>query len=158
MVAGHLPQHFLLGFADQISKRHIVPTLAFHLLELISGLRERILASIERNPSVFDKQLEHQMGILLIAPIRELCPTENTSEWPKAILVDGADECSAGEGREYKTDDERQESKEANHREVLSALVKLADDSIFSFRIVINRRVLLLSSARNIRTCPRVLR
>ncbi|TEB40236.1 hypothetical protein FA13DRAFT_60139 [Coprinellus micaceus] len=125
---------------DRHSKRFIVPTLAFHLLELIPGLRELILASIERNPSVFDKQLEHQVEILILRPIRELCKTADASEWPRAMLVDGVDECTADEGREYETEYERQESKEANHREVLSALVKLASNPTFSFRIVIASR------------------
>ncbi|TEB40230.1 hypothetical protein FA13DRAFT_1680241 [Coprinellus micaceus] len=125
---------------DRCSKLCIIPTLAFHLLELIPDLRELILASIEKNPSVFDKQLEHQVEILILGPIRQLCMTADASEWPKAVLVDGVDECAADDGREYMAKYERQESKESNHREVLAALVKLANDTAFPFRIVIASR------------------
>ncbi|TEB40223.1 hypothetical protein FA13DRAFT_1587010, partial [Coprinellus micaceus] len=81
---------------DRCSKRYIIPTIAYHLLQLnIPGLREAILVSIEAHPSVFDKRLDQQVEILILAPIREVRKTVATSSWPKAILVDGIDECAA---------------------------------------------------------------
>ncbi|TEB40221.1 hypothetical protein FA13DRAFT_1784811 [Coprinellus micaceus] len=127
--------------SDRCSKRYLVPTLASHLLELnIPNLPAAILTSIAANPSVFDKRLDHQTEILILAPIREVCKTADLSKWPKVVLVDGVDECAADEAREYKTKHERQESKEANHREVLSSLVELTNDPSFPFRIVIASR------------------
>ncbi|TEB20923.1 hypothetical protein FA13DRAFT_1742539 [Coprinellus micaceus] len=125
---------------DRCSKRYLIPTLAFHLLELIPGLRALILTSIKNNPSVFDKQLEHQVEILILGPIRELCKTADASEWPKAVLVDGVDECASDEGQEYRTERDRWKSKEGNQREVLAALIRAAADPSFPFRLIIASR------------------
>ncbi|TEB40226.1 hypothetical protein FA13DRAFT_1704278 [Coprinellus micaceus] len=126
---------------DRCSKRYIIPTLAYHLLQLnIPGLRAAILASIDAHPSVFDKRLDQQVEILILAPIRGVLKTANVSGWPKAILVDGVDECDADEGRTFETEQDRQRSKEDNHREVLSALVQANSDPSFPFHIIIASR------------------
>ncbi|TEB20919.1 hypothetical protein FA13DRAFT_1779604 [Coprinellus micaceus] len=126
---------------DRCSKRYIIPTLAYHLLQLnIPGLRAAILASIDAHPSVFDKRLDQQVEILILAPIRGVLKTANVSGWPKAILVDGVDECDADEGRTFETEQDRQRSKEDNHREVLSALVQANSDPSFPFHVIIASR------------------
>ncbi|TEB20941.1 hypothetical protein FA13DRAFT_1800533 [Coprinellus micaceus] len=103
---------------DRCSKRYLIPTLAFHLLELnIPHLPAAILAAVAANPSTVD-----------------------ASKWPKVVLVNGVDECAADENWEYRTKHEHQELKEANYREVLSSLVKLTNDPSFPFRIIIASR------------------
>jgi hypothetical protein len=126
---------------DCCSKRYLIPTLAFHLLELnIPHLPAAILAAVAANPSVFDKRLDHQIEVLILDPIREVRKTVDALKWPKVVLVDGVNECAADENREYRTKHERQESKEANYREVLSSLVKLTNDPSFPFHIIIASR------------------
>ncbi|TEB40263.1 hypothetical protein FA13DRAFT_1586345, partial [Coprinellus micaceus] len=99
-VRGWLAGSFFISVSmtkvDRCSKQYLMPTLAYHLLQLnVAGLRAAILASIEAHPSVFDKRLDQQVAILILAPIREVLKTAATSTWPKAILVDGVDECAA---------------------------------------------------------------
>ncbi|TEB40238.1 hypothetical protein FA13DRAFT_1724461 [Coprinellus micaceus] len=126
---------------DRCSKRYIIPTLAYHLFQLdIPGLPSAILAAIASNPSVFDKHLNQQVEILILAPIRKVLENTDASSWPKAILVDGVDECAADEGREFETEQDYQRSQEANHREVLSALFQASSDPSFPFHVIIASR------------------
>lgn len=127
--------------ADRASKMYLIPTLAFHLLQLdIPALREAILESIEAHPSVFDKRLDQQVKILLLEPIRKLRQAGNALILPKVIVVDGVDECASDDGRTYEDEDERQRSRDDNHCEVLSALLYASDDKYFPFLILIASR------------------
>ncbi|TEB20934.1 hypothetical protein FA13DRAFT_173862 [Coprinellus micaceus] len=142
---GWLAGSFFISVAamkvDRCSKRYIIPTLAYHLLQLnIPGLRAAILASIEAHPSVLDKRLDQQVEILILAPIREVRKRTDPSSWPKVVLVDGVDECAADEGRSFETEQDRQRSKEDNHREVLSSLVQATSDPSFPFHIIVTSR------------------
>ncbi|TEB40235.1 hypothetical protein FA13DRAFT_1724456 [Coprinellus micaceus] len=126
---------------DHSSKRYLIPTLAYHLFQLdIPGLPAAILSAIASNPSVFDKRLDQQVEILILAPIRKVRENADASSWPKAILVDGVDECDADEGRKFETEQDRQRSKEYNHQEVLSALLQAHSDPSFPFHIIIASR------------------
>ncbi|TEB40218.1 hypothetical protein FA13DRAFT_1808459 [Coprinellus micaceus] len=126
---------------DRCSKQYLIPTLAYHLFQLdIPGLPTAILASIAANPSVFDKRLDQQVELLILTPIRKVRETPDESSWPRAILVDGVDECSADDGREFETESDRRRSKEDNQREVLSALIRAVDDPSFPFYFIIASR------------------
>ncbi|TEB20944.1 hypothetical protein FA13DRAFT_1717400 [Coprinellus micaceus] len=137
-VQGKMLTHIEYG---KTKVRYFIPTLAYHLLQLnIPGLRMAIIASIEAHPSVFDKRLDQQVEILILAPIRKLHETTDTTTWLKAIIIDGVDECGPDKEREYETENERQISRENNQREVLSALVQATNDPSFPFRIVVASR------------------
>ncbi|TEB40225.1 hypothetical protein FA13DRAFT_1784816 [Coprinellus micaceus] len=126
---------------DRCSKRYLIPTLAYHLFQPnIPRLPAAILSAIASNPSVFDKRLDQQVEILILGPIRKVRKNADVSGWPKAILVDGVDECVADEERHFETDQDRQKSREDNHREVLSALIQANSDPSFPFRIIIASR------------------
>lgn len=135
---------FLSSFAgkpDRCSKEYIVPTLAYQFLHtIIPGLREEILLSIDANPSVFDKRMDQQIDILVLGPLRKVGQALGLSGWPKAIVIDGVDECSADNGREFETEQGRRRSRDDNHREILSTLIRASNDPSFPFRLIITSR------------------
>jgi hypothetical protein len=103
----------------------------------IPGLRAEILASIEANPSVFDKRLEHQVDVLILGPLQKVC--HDPESWHKVIVVDGVDECDTDQ-RHFETEYERQRSRGDNHQEILSALIRASNCASFPFRIVVASR------------------
>ncbi|KAJ3539453.1 hypothetical protein NMY22_g4730 [Coprinellus aureogranulatus] len=139
------------GQPDRYSKECLFPTLAYHLIQLnIPGLREEVLSAIDTFPSVFDKRLDDQLRILILEPLRNVDQAVIKSSTFKTIIIDGVDECK--EDRR-KTDDtergpqeagnaerDRRMSKEENHREIISTLVRASNDPSFPFRIIIASR------------------
>ncbi|KAJ3508266.1 hypothetical protein NMY22_g16669 [Coprinellus aureogranulatus] len=139
------------GQPDRYSKEYLFPTLAYHLIQLnIPGLREEILSAINTFPSVFDKRLDEQLRILILEPLRKVDQTAIKASTFKTIIIDGVDECK--EDRR-KTDDteqgpqeagnaerDRRMSKEDNHREIISTLVRASNDPSFPFRVIIASR------------------
>ena len=128
---------------DRRSHMCLVPTLAYHLVHhtSIPGLRNNILESIAGNPSVFEKCLEQQFEILILRPLRQVGELSSSSEtWPKIIIIDGVDECDADLQKNFETKQERQQSRESNHQEIISALAQASADPAFPFRIIIASR------------------
>ncbi|KAJ3504649.1 hypothetical protein NMY22_g17850 [Coprinellus aureogranulatus] len=138
------------GQPDRYSKEYLIPTLAYHLLQLgIPDLRENILSAIDACPSVFDKRLNEQLRILILEPLRKVDHAAIQSSTFKTIIVDGVDECkedrqkpddnSGTEPDQRKAQDHRM-SKEENHREIISTLVHASNNSSLPFRIIIVSR------------------
>lgn len=129
------------GGVDRRSKRYLIPTLAYHLLQQksIPGLKEAILASIAENPSVFERRLDKQLDILILEPLRTL-GIVNRSAWPKVIIIDGLDECNQSFDKKFETDHDRQVAREEDHREILSALWRASREWHFPFRILLASR------------------
>ncbi|KAJ2922532.1 hypothetical protein H1R20_g14563, partial [Candolleomyces eurysporus] len=118
--------HFFSSFsgsANRRSKRFLVPTLAYQLVQhkALPQVAERILLAVEQNPAVFDQMLE-------------------PPEWPSAILIDGLDECEADQYHDTARSNAPLRSKEDDQTEILSVLKKAAKDPAFPFRIVIASR------------------
>ncbi|KAJ3501915.1 hypothetical protein NMY22_g18760 [Coprinellus aureogranulatus] len=139
------------GQPDRYSKEYLFPTLAYHLIQLnIPGLREEVLSAIDTFPSVFDKRLDEQLRILILEPLRKVDQTAIKSSTFKTIIIDGVDECK--EDRRKADDPEQggqkaggaervhRMSKDDNHREIISGLVRATNDSSFPFRVIIASR------------------
>ncbi|KAJ2927077.1 hypothetical protein H1R20_g10006, partial [Candolleomyces eurysporus] len=131
------------GPANRRSKRCLVATLAYQLVQhgALRDVGERILSCVERNPAIFERQLEVQLDQLLLQPLRDSRSNGDTSSWPKVIVLDGLDECEA----EQYDDTARSprvaaRTKEADQTEILSSLLKAANDPSFPFRIIITSR------------------
>ncbi|KAJ3519531.1 hypothetical protein NMY22_g13155 [Coprinellus aureogranulatus] len=125
------------GQPDRYSKEYLFPTLAYHFIHLnIPGLREEILSAIDTCPSVFDKRLDDQLRILILEPLRKVDHAVVQSSF-KTIIVDGVDECKR---KARNTWQDHRMSKEDNHREIISSLVRASRDPSFPFRIIIVSR------------------
>lgn len=130
------------GGVDRRSKRYVIPTLAYHLLQqkAIVGLKDAILTAISENPSVFERRLATQLDVLILEPLRKLGVTARIPEWPKIIVVDGLDECGPSPESKFNTNHERQLAREGDHQEILSTLWRASRDPCFPFRILLASR------------------
>ncbi|KAJ3545784.1 hypothetical protein NMY22_g2297 [Coprinellus aureogranulatus] len=77
------------------SSQSVVATLAYQFTEhpQLAGLKDAILSLISSNPTIFEKNLQAQLGILLLQPLRTLLENRDASLWPKVVIIDGLDEC-----------------------------------------------------------------
>ncbi|KAJ2929863.1 hypothetical protein H1R20_g7229, partial [Candolleomyces eurysporus] len=131
------------GTVDRRTKRCFVATLAYQLVQhdALRDVGERILSRVERNPAIFERQLEVQLDQLLLQPLRESMKAPDSSTWPKVIVVDGLDECEAEQyGDAPLSPQAAALAKEADQTEILRALLKAANDPSFPFRIIIASR------------------
>ncbi|KAJ3522279.1 hypothetical protein NMY22_g11960 [Coprinellus aureogranulatus] len=115
---------FVPSSPDRRSKACLIPTLAYHLMHYttIPRLRDRILAAVEHNPFVFDKNLDQQLDILILQPLGRV--------GYRAKSRNGT----------FNTEQERRRSRENNHKEILAVLARASQDPSFPFRIVIASR------------------
>ncbi|KAJ2932112.1 hypothetical protein H1R20_g4989, partial [Candolleomyces eurysporus] len=135
--------HFFSSFsgsANRRSKRFLVPTLAYQLVQhkAMTQVADQILSAIEHNPAVFDQKLEVQLDQLILEPLRAC--QEGRSAWPKVIIIDGLDECEAVQYHDEAQSNTPRRSREDDQIEILSVLKKAASDLDFPFRIVIASR------------------
>ncbi|KAJ3520296.1 hypothetical protein NMY22_g12819 [Coprinellus aureogranulatus] len=129
------------GQPDRYLKEYLFPTLAYHFIHLnIPRLREEILSAIDACPSVFDKRLDEQLRILILEPLRKIDQAAIKASTFKTIVVDGVDECKGDQRKAVDTEQGRRMSKEENHREIISCLVRASNDPSFPFRIIIVSR------------------
>ncbi|KAJ2913624.1 hypothetical protein MD484_g6787, partial [Candolleomyces efflorescens] len=137
--------HFFSSFsgsANRRSKRFLIPTLAYQLVQhqAMPQVAKRILSAVERNPAVFEQNLEVQLEQLILAPLRAARKHPERSDWPKVILIDGLDECEADQYHDSTQNNAPRRSKEDDQTEILHVLKKAASDPNFPFRIVIASR------------------
>ncbi|KAJ2929487.1 hypothetical protein H1R20_g7608, partial [Candolleomyces eurysporus] len=130
------------GSADRRSKRCFVPTLAYQLVQhdAMYQVAEQILSTVERNPAIFEQRLDVQLDQLILKPLRACRDRPRLLDWPKAVLVDGLDECEAHQYHNTARSNANPRSKEEDQTEILSILKKAASDPDFPFRIVIASR------------------
>jgi len=83
---------------DALRSSHtaLVATLIHQALTAVPALRPLVAAAMQRDPSILEKNLEHQLFSLLIEPLNELIsrPSFDHAYLPSLILIDGLDECS----------------------------------------------------------------
>jgi hypothetical protein len=75
--------------------KYLIATIAYQIAVNIPGTREKIVATIERDPLILTRSLESQVTALIVEPLCE--PLEeayfNTPTARRLIIVDGLDEC-----------------------------------------------------------------
>lgn len=129
--------------ANRRSKRCLVATLAYQLIQhpSLQGVGKRVLSAIMHDPAIFKRRLEDQLEGLILGPLRDvqLEGHYDPFTWPKAIVIDGLDECEVEEYLD-RTPSDVQRSKEDDHSEILSLLLQAAQDPSFPFRIVLASR------------------
>ncbi|KAF6758673.1 hypothetical protein DFP72DRAFT_178829 [Ephemerocybe angulata] len=142
-VVGYLGPTFFFSKLDLksfCSSKYLVATLAYELTQHkgFDPVRPYILSAIK--PSVFTKSLDRQIEDLILKPLRRVPIMDPIrASWPKAIVIDGLDECDVWTpptpglvGFHRSKDDE--------HLEILEGLAMAARDPAFPFRIFIASR------------------
>lgn len=123
-------------------KQFFIPTLAYQLAQhptLRGFLRLPILGAVHNHPELSETNLSSQAEILLLGPIRQVLEEVDPADWPKAIVVDGIDECRVEHDLAVTTSG-RKRTNGDEQLEVLRVLSKLALDPSFPFRILIASR------------------
>ncbi|TEB21442.1 hypothetical protein FA13DRAFT_1799812 [Coprinellus micaceus] len=132
------------GSAYRQSNVRLIPTLAYQLLQhrrAIKGIDRKIIASVEQDPLVFEKQLDDQFKALILEPLSDIVQEGigETSRWPKVVVIDGLDECIA-DGGEVSSKGGLRGLTEAGHEETLSLLFAAATHPSFPFRVIVASR------------------
>ncbi|KAJ2928566.1 hypothetical protein H1R20_g8512, partial [Candolleomyces eurysporus] len=101
----------------------LVATLAHQFCSAIPGFREAVLRSIALDLSIFSKSLLVQLQRLIFDPLEDIGESQ---EWiqPKAVIVDGLDECRDT----------------AQRKQVIRVLHALTQHSTFPFCVVVSSR------------------
>ncbi|KAF8989773.1 hypothetical protein BDQ17DRAFT_1434203 [Cyathus striatus] len=73
------------------NKDGLVATIAFQLCISVPVVKEHIIRSIEKNPTVFKSTILTQMQTLVMGPLSNMKPEDATA--PRLIIIDGLDEC-----------------------------------------------------------------
>jgi hypothetical protein len=135
---------FFASWSASIGRRRktaFVTTIARQLAEHRDDLKEAVSNAIEKNPSVFEKNLHVQLEILVLAPLRGVALQPDRPRLRGAIIIDGVDECEA----EQYHDESRENSpllrtNEQDQLEILQVLQAASSDPSFPFRILIASR------------------
>ncbi|TEB31359.1 hypothetical protein FA13DRAFT_1732803 [Coprinellus micaceus] len=125
------------------SKGCLISTLAYCFLQhdSLQALRGPMLSGIERDPTIFRKRLRDQCRALLLKPFHDVCGQLDGLAIPKVIIIDGLDEVEAIGSRQPGIEPhEARLTAEAEQVEILSALLLVAQDRNFPFRILIVSR------------------
>ncbi|KAJ3539495.1 hypothetical protein NMY22_g4713 [Coprinellus aureogranulatus] len=129
------------GSQDRRSMHSLLPTLVYRLLEhnTIHGFKHEVLSVLERDPMVFDRNLEQQLEHLILRPLRNIFSLSNVQkwQWPKVIVIDGLDECE-GDHR-IRPERHSRNSKALAHKEILVSL-RACSDPAFPFYILLASR------------------
>ena len=132
------------GSEKRRSKRYLVPTLAYYLvtqLPLEHPLRRAILASVRRDPAIFQRRLDFQFTALLVTPFNDTKHRFDSSILPKVFFIDGLDEVEAVNSRKPDRDPrEVRAENEEDQEEILSAILRATSDPAFPFRLVVASR------------------
>ncbi|KAJ3521341.1 hypothetical protein NMY22_g12359 [Coprinellus aureogranulatus] len=131
----------LSGSPSSHSKKHLIPTLAYQLIQngVSEDLKGEILAAIQNKPTIFNERVEDQLEYLILHPLRTVGP-RSPARRRKVIIIDGFDECEASPRDQLEPEAGNQWLKERAQREVLIALFDAVEDPAFPFRIIIASR------------------
>ncbi|KAF6742104.1 hypothetical protein DFP72DRAFT_1054390, partial [Ephemerocybe angulata] len=137
------------GSVDRRTKRCLVPTLAFQLMEHggAGGTREHVLSLIARDQGmIFTKNLEGQFIAMVLNPLLSRTQEHERSgrAAPRVIIIDDLDECDIVQNDPADSAQARAQvpirRKEDDQREILSLLLFAASNPSFPFRILIASR------------------
>ncbi|KAJ2915220.1 hypothetical protein MD484_g5215, partial [Candolleomyces efflorescens] len=135
---------FFASWSASVGRRRktaFVATIASQLGEYREDLKDAIANAIERNPSVFNKNLHVQMEVLVSAPLREVSLQSNRPRLRGAIIVDGVDECEAEQYHDgSRANSPPARTNDQDQLEILQILQVASSDPSFPFRVLIASR------------------
>ncbi|KAJ2917560.1 hypothetical protein MD484_g2876, partial [Candolleomyces efflorescens] len=127
--------------AGRRRKTAFVTTIAYQLAQHREDLNNAISDAIERSPGIFDKKLQIQMEVLVLAPLREITGTPDRPDLRGVILIDGLDECEAEQYHDASSAATKGARENAHDQlEILQVLRTASLDPSFPFRIVVASR------------------
>jgi hypothetical protein len=122
-------------------KAAFVTTIASQLAEYREDLKDAISKAIEKNPSVFKKNLHVQMEVLVSAPLREVGLQSDRPRLRGAIIIDGVDECEAEQYHDgSRAHPPPARTNDQDQLEILQVLQAASSDPSFPFRVLIASR------------------
>ncbi|KAJ2934459.1 hypothetical protein H1R20_g2614, partial [Candolleomyces eurysporus] len=121
-------------------KKYLVPTLAYQLAQNVGGLEPSILSAIERDPCIFDKNMQSQMDVLILQPLKEAADEGVLDPSPKVVIIDGLDECSPVDISGSCSTARDRLAREEEQRKVLEVIAAAAKHPSFPFRILLGSR------------------
>lgn len=122
-------------------RKYLIPTLAYQLLLNVGGLKPFILAAIERDPCVFDKDIESQMDGLILQPLAEAAEKGVSITSPRrVIIIDALDECSSVDIAGSCMTARDRIAREEEQMRVLKVIVDAAKQPFFPFRVLLGSR------------------
>ncbi|KAJ3521888.1 hypothetical protein NMY22_g12126 [Coprinellus aureogranulatus] len=128
---------------ERSSKRCLVPTLAYQLLqhEGLEGMERYVLKAIQRDPAIFRKRMRDQFEALILRPLRGLWSQSagRPADVPNVFIIDGVDEVQA-EQMSYPSQLVAPRADSDDHFEIISSLLHAAKDPAFHFRIIVVTR------------------
>ncbi|KIM34854.1 hypothetical protein M413DRAFT_450031 [Hebeloma cylindrosporum] len=77
----------------------LVATIAWQLIQAIPEIRDHVLSSLERDPTILFRTPATQMKFLVVDPLNSV-PTEILIQRPLLVIVDGLDECLPSESQD----------------------------------------------------------
>ncbi|KAF6751984.1 hypothetical protein DFP72DRAFT_1011875 [Ephemerocybe angulata] len=139
------------GDARRRSKNYFIPTLAYQLvrLECFQDASREVELAIGRDPAIFALRLKDQLETLILGPLRASHRSKAPSPSdPKVVIIDGLDECEAPppeadestSGKHVRRRREAPRTNEDEQVEILEALLHMANEPAFPFRIVLFSR------------------
>ena len=75
--------------------KSLIATIAYQIAINIPGTREKIVATIERDPLILTRSLEAQVAALVVEPLHEMLEAGyfNAPTSRRLIIIDALDEC-----------------------------------------------------------------
>jgi len=86
---------FSRASSERNTDKNLIATLAYQLCVTVPELKQFIVKAVEDDLSTFQKDLDTQMGRLIINPIVQATNEGIPLRYPILILVDGLDECES---------------------------------------------------------------
>ncbi|CAA7268889.1 unnamed protein product [Cyclocybe aegerita] len=81
------------GDSTRSDEGKLVPTLAYQLAKHIPETRPYISSAVLEDPSLFDLSIQTQIRELILTPLRQAASSLSVPLLPRAIIIDGLDEC-----------------------------------------------------------------
>ena len=91
--SGHLGAAFFFTVNKHTNPLRLFTSIAYQLATALSDYRAALDERISKDKSLVEKKIPFQFGSLIVEPIREL-EKQGKRVQPKAIFIDGLDECA----------------------------------------------------------------
>ena len=85
--------------AGRNDNSRLVSTIVWQLIQAIPEIRETVLSSLERDPTILSRTPAVQMQSLIVDPLNQI-PTELLANRPHLVIIDGLDECLPPESQD----------------------------------------------------------
>jgi len=95
---GHLGAAFFFTVNKHTNPSHLFTTIAYQLATMLPDYRASIDKRISKDKTLVKKKIPSQFRSLFVEPIKEL-GEQGKRVQPKAIFIDGLDECAGGDAQ-----------------------------------------------------------